>query len=389
MNEIREGSAKNTYIETLPTDSQMGRGNFVWTRDWSIFDYKEFGKFPWTIPFQEIALPVILRKTYEILHAQGIATCIVGLDGNKFHVNLARVPGYEGLPREPNEIPVGTNNRMVDLEVIPSFVVHPRSSLYRKWKDGKLDYKPWGFIQTPQPWEVIPIVKDGKVLFRYTTKFEKGGDRTLSDQEAKERSRLTEKQWLQANNNSTKAALGVRRYGDEVGIIVVDGKHEWMVDDKDEVRIADLIGNPYDDRFVTKPLLSSVKNYVDSYVSMLNLPSDIGEELKRNITQSFHYRNGTYQDVSKQFLRNLYEDNGWKAVFEKEKATDKVRTPPPLPIEPVRKAAGDIFLAVAQVWDRKANVRKLAGVKVRELRDVASELWVIEELNRMGQLPWA
>lgn len=382
MTEVRKGSAKNTYIEIPPTDLQMGSGQFGWTTDWSVFDYKEFGEFPWRVPYQDVALPIILQKTYEILHSQGVSTCVVGADDDRFQVNLVRVPGYAGFPREPAEIPVGMNNRMIDLEVTFNLAVHPRSSLYGRWREGKLDYKPLGFTRTPQPWEVIPIVKDGRVLFRYTTKFEEGGDRPLSDEEAKERSRLTERQWLQGNDNSTKAALATYRYADRVGLMYGDGKHEWMVDDEGNVRIADLVGNPYDDRFVVRiPSSHQISHYIGLYGDLLNLSSDERQHIVNKALAPF---NGSfpYQDVSKQFLRNLYDDNGWRSRWRKEKI------PPPTPIEEVQQTTGDMYLSVAQVWNRDVDVSRLAGRKVRPLEDVAAELWVIEELNRMNQLPW-
>jgi len=69
---VREGSAKNTYIGTPTTDSLMGSGHFYWTNDWSIFDVKELGIKFWPVPYQDVALPAILRITYEILHSQSV-----------------------------------------------------------------------------------------------------------------------------------------------------------------------------------------------------------------------------------------------------------------------------------------------------------------------------
>ena len=145
---MREGSSKNTYTLTPPENERMGFGYFRWrtefdTGNFSIFDYKEHGEFPWSVPYQDIALSAILRRTYELFGSEGIATCVTGVEGDKFIVHLARIPGHE-LPSEPTDIPVGTNNRMVDLEVTFNFVVHTRSSLYRGWQSGKVDYTPRG-----------------------------------------------------------------------------------------------------------------------------------------------------------------------------------------------------------------------------------------------------
>ena len=386
MISVREGSSKNTYTELAPSDNEVGSGYFRWrgeedTGNWSIFDYKEHGEFPWSVPYQDKALTEILKKTYEVLNSQGIATCVTGIEDDKFMVHLARVPGYAGFPLDPMQIPVGTNNRMVDLEVTFNLVVHPRSSLYGRWQSGRLDYGPWGFAQTPHLWEVIPIVADGRVLYRYTTKFEKGGDRPLSEEEARERSRLTEKQWKQGNNNSTRGALAVYNYGKGIGIIVADGKHEWMVDDEGNVLIADLIGNPYDDRFVVR-LTNSViiAKHIGNYGRELNLPKDLVHELVDKAMREA--KKGIYQDVSKQFQRNLYEDNRWRNEWREKKA------PPPTPIKPVQQATGDMYLSVAQVWTQDRDLSKKVGKEIRDLEDVAAELWVIEELNRRGQIPW-
>lgn len=374
---VRKGSAKNTYIETFPTNSQIGSGRFGWTNRFSIFDYKEYGEFPWEVPYQEIALPIILRKTYEILHAEGVKTCVIGVDDDgKFRVNLVRVPSHE-LPLEPTENPVGTNNRMVDLEVTFNFLLHGRSSLSGRLREGKEDYRQYGFAKVPQIWEEIPIIREGRVKFRYTTKFEKGGDRSLSDGEAKERSRLTDTQWLQAQDNSTIGALAVYRYGKKVGVPPADGKQEWAVDDKHDVVIGDLVGNNYDDRFIFRISESRwLSHYITVYGDMLNIPMDIRQEILLKALGYFANGHPLYQDVGKQTQRNLYEDNGWRKRMKE--------IPPPIPIEPVQQAIGDMYLSVAQVWNPDVDVKKLSGREVRPLEEVASELWVIEEVNRIG-----
>ncbi|MEM1951190.1 MAG: hypothetical protein QXI43_04060, partial [Candidatus Nitrosocaldus sp.] len=88
-------------------------------------------------------------------------------------------------------------------------------------------------------------------------------------------------------------------------------------------------------------------------------------------------------DVSKQFLRNWYIDNGWRQLY----ASGKSDVPPMMPRDAI-SAYADCMLSFASLWSNKtAEIVNATGVLVRPIAEVASELYALEHLNRSNLLP--
>jgi len=90
-----------------------------------------------------------------------------------------------------------------------------------------------------------------------------------------------------------------------------------------------------------------------------------------------------YQDLSKQFLRNWYIENGWKKLYEEGKAD----VPPMMPHDALT-AYSDALLSFAAIWSGKTgDIVNKTGDITRPLVEVAAELFVLEQLNKKGLTP--
>lgn len=376
----REGSAKNILIEKLPKDNEMGIGYFMPRDSFSIFDYKIKGKWPFDIQFKGVAMTYIINKSFEIAQTNGIRTCFIEPTPDGCKIHIVRVPGADGFPLEPDKIDVGTRNRVVDLEVIFNYYLHPRSSLLRDFISGKKNFLDYGFAEMPRGGEIIPSAASGDFKLTYTTKYDKRGDIPLTEQEAKTRSRLTDEQWAQGQEMIKRCIPLISKYAEQKSLLRADGKYELFVDSDGNVGLADTFGNPEEDRYIYEIKdFSTIARFFDFYQRRWHLdPSRVSELFNEVKKES---RN--YQDLSKQFLRNWYIDNGWKQLYQEGK-TDV----PPLMPDDVLSAYSDALLSFASIWSGKtAEIVDRTGDITRPLIEVAAELYALERFNRKGLIP--
>ena len=373
----REGSAKTVVIEKSPKDNEMGIGYFIPKDSFSIFDYKVKGRWPYDIKNKSVAMTFIINKSFEIAKSNGIRTCFIEEteDGCKIHV--VRVPGENGFPRDPDEIEVGTRNRVVDLEVIFNYYLHPRSSLLRNFKAGKKNFRDYGFSEMPEGGEIIPDAERGNFKLAYTTKYDKRGDVLLTEEEARMRSRLTDEQWELGKDMIKKCIPLISKYADQKGLLRTDGKYELFVDSDGNVGLADTFGNPEEDRYLVQIKdFSILTTLFDFYQRRWSLdPAKVSlliDEVKNEPKR--------FQDFSKQFLRNWYIDNGWKQLYSE----GKVKEPPMMPRDALN-AYSDCLLSFASIWSgRVADIVNSIGDITRPIIEVATELFVLEHFNKKG-----
>ncbi len=370
-----EGSSKDILVEREPKGDEMGIAYFIPKDEFSIFDYKVRGKWPFTIPYKSIAMRYIIGKSYELTLQGGIRTCFIENARDGFKVNLVRVPGRE-LPLDQSKVEVGTRNRMVDLEFIFNYYLHPRSSLLKDIRDGRKDYREYGFKEMPKGGELIPTSAKGNLILSYTTKYDKRGDIPLSKEEAKLRSRLTDEQWEDAHYLIAKCTSIINDYAKSKGVLRFDGKYEVFVDSDGNVGIADTFGNPEEDRFMVEVKEYIVERFLDFYSRKWGIKvDDIIKELKgkeRHIV-----------DISKQFIRNWYIDNGWRALYAKDPSVK-----PPMMHRDAISAYSDCMLSLASLWSGKVGeIVNLTGVLVRPMEEVAAELYALEYLNKYKLVP--
>jgi len=376
----REGSSKKVVIEKLPKDNEMGMGYFIPKDSFSIFDYKIRGKWPFDIKNKSVAMTYIINKSFEVARGGGIRTCFIETTEYGCKIHVARVPGEGGFPQDPSEIKVGTKNRVVDLEAIFHYYLHPRSSLLLNFKNGKKNFRDYGFTEMPEGGEVIPDVEHGNFKLTFTTKYDKSGDIQLTEEEAKSRSRLTDDQWEQGQQTIKKCISLISKHAKQKGLLRADGKYELFVDSDGKVGLADTFGNPEEDRYIVEikdP--NMITRLFDFYERRWSLDhtklSVLIDEIRK---EPIHL-----QDFSKQFLRNWYIDNGWKMLYSEGRAKE-----PPMMHPDALSAYSDCLLSFATIWSGKvADIVNRIGDITRPIIDVATELFVLERLNKRGLIP--
>ncbi|NMJ86460.1 MAG: hypothetical protein EX285_01215 [Thaumarchaeota archaeon] len=376
----RKGSAKNVIIEKVPENDEMGIGYFIPKNSFSIFDYKVKGKWPFDIKNKSIAMTYIINKSFEITRSNGLRTCFIETTEDGCKIYVVRIPGENGLPKEPNEIEVGTRNRVVDLEVIFNYYLHPRSSLLHNFKSGKNNFKDYGFTEMPEGGEIIPDVERDNFKLSYTTKYDKSGDIALTEEQAKSRSRLTDEQWEQGQDVIKKCIPLISKYAEQKGLLRSDGKYELFVDSDGNVGLADTFGNPEEDRYLVQIKdFSVIARFFDFYQRRWELdPAKVSAVVDEVKKEPKHF-----QDFSKQFLRNWYIDNGWKQLYSEGKVCE-----PPMMNNDVLNAYCDCLLSFASIWSGKVGdiVNRISDI-TRPVIEVAAELFVLECFNKKRLSP--
>ncbi|WP_255170451.1 phosphoribosylaminoimidazolesuccinocarboxamide synthase [Natrononativus amylolyticus] len=184
-------SVKEFRIEEEATADALGRGSFVFTDDYSVFDW---GKMPDQIPDKGASLCTMGAFNFELLEAAGIPTHYRGIveNGETLALGEASRPPWEmaidltQVPDLPNEgrtydyeayHEAAGENYLVPLEVIFRNRVPVGSSLRRRTEpaDHGLDAETWpeGVVELEEP------------IVEFSTKYEEG-DRYLAREEADE-----------------------------------------------------------------------------------------------------------------------------------------------------------------------------------------------------------
>ena len=256
-------SVKDFRVEQPATPDELGRGRFVFTDAYSIFDW---GRMPDTIPEKGRSLCAMGAYNFSLLEAAGIPTHYRGVVADdsvidledadepprEMAIDLAQVPD---LPIEDGAYEYGKfhaeagDNYLIPLEIVFRNSV-PEGSSLRSRRDPEevgLDTADWPDepVQLPEP------------VVEFSTKFEEQ-DRYLARDEADAiagRATLDELAALAREVNRV-----VTERAEEVGLTHEDGKIECLYHDG-EVRVADVVGTfdenrfSYDGREISKEVL--------------------------------------------------------------------------------------------------------------------------------------
>jgi len=315
------GSVKSLNIEQRPTPDSLGRGSFVFTDDYSVFDW---GKMPDKIDQKGASLCTMGAFTFELLEKKGVSTHYRGiidekendLPPNEMAVELTQVPeltfdektGEYDYNAFHNE---GGENYLVPLEVIFRNAVPPGSSVRDRYEPPELGVD-------ADEWSQEAVSLD-EPLIEFSTKFEEK-DRYLDDDEARRIAGLGGNEFEELRRIAHEVNEAVTEHADAVGLSHQDGKVECLYHDGG-IKVADVAGTFDENRFL------------------------------RDRTQ-----------VSKEFLRQFYKeyDPEWvDAVSEaKRKADDRgvadwrpltETSPKPLPDE-VCLVASNLYCAGANTY---------------------------------------
>ena len=244
-------SVKDFRVEDAATADELGRGAFVFTDDYSVFDW---GKMPDAIHDKGASLCAMGAFNFELLEAAGIPTHYRGVvaDGETVALKDAETPPREmaidltqvpDLPHDGRDYDYDTyfadagDNYLIPLEIVFRNTVPVGSSLRSRADpaDFDLDFESWPdeVVDLPEP--VVEFSTKLETSDRYLDRAEAdriAGDPTVDD---------LEDVALAVNELVTERAR-------EAGFVHEDGKIECFYYDG-EIHVADVVGTFDENRF--------------------------------------------------------------------------------------------------------------------------------------------
>jgi len=252
-------SVKDFRVERAATADELGRGAFVFTDDYSVFDW---GKMPDEVPDKGASLCTMGAYNFELLEREGVPTHYRGVrtDGDggpgetvpledalaaggaprEMAIDLTQTPD---LPVEDGEYDYGAyhdaagENSLVPLEVVFRNEVGVGSSLRRRTDpaDHGLDDDDW-------PDETVSL---DEPVVEFSTKYEKR-DRYLSREEADRIAGRADVDGLESVAREVNGLVTDRATA--AGMVHQDGKIECL-SYRGEIRVADVVGTFDENRF--------------------------------------------------------------------------------------------------------------------------------------------
>ncbi|MEK6938643.1 MAG: phosphoribosylaminoimidazolesuccinocarboxamide synthase, partial [Nanoarchaeota archaeon] len=117
------------------------------------------------------------------------------------------------------------------------------SSIFKRLKEGMLNYQDLGLDHPPKPGEVLP-----KPLIEVTTKLE-STDRHLSWEEAREITGMVPLEEYALHQHTLTAARVITDFAQRAGLNNEDGKVEYARDSRGKLMLVDVFGTPDECRF--------------------------------------------------------------------------------------------------------------------------------------------
>jgi len=291
MRFLRKGKVKEVY-EVSKTELE-----FAFTDQISVFDKV----IPTLVPHKGETLCRTSAHWFKLVEGLGVRTHFLRvLDGNRMRVRRVQViPDYDKITPK-------TRNFLIPLEVIARYYV--AGSLHDRFKAGKIRPADAGFPtgHAPRYGEPLP-----RPFVEVTTKLEKV-DRELTTAEALAISKLSPAEY----DDLVKAVLMIddplNTDVKKRGLIHVDGKKEFAMDQERRLMLVDTFGTADEDRFW---------------------------DLEG-------YQKGQQIELSKEFVRQYYRKIGYhQALIGAREAGGPEPDIPPLPDE-VTKQVSDLYVAL-------------------------------------------
>lgn len=244
-------SVKDFRVDKAATPDRLGRGWFVFTDDYSVFDW---GTMPDQIPEKGESLCVMGAATFELLEDDGIETHYRGVldkggpssldtvtrPPREMAIDLTRVPElpHEGQKYDYDAFHAAAGeNYLIPLEIVFRNRVPVGSSLRSRTtpEEVGLDQEQWPdeSVDLPEP------------VIEFTTKYEES-DRQLSQEEADHIAGQADVDDLESIAQDVNEII--TQHASEVGLHHEDGKIECLYYDG-EIRVADVAGTFDENRF--------------------------------------------------------------------------------------------------------------------------------------------
>ncbi|WP_178917962.1 phosphoribosylaminoimidazolesuccinocarboxamide synthase [Natronomonas gomsonensis] len=244
-------SVKEFRVEEPASADSLGRGAFVFTDDYSVFDW---GKMPDSIPNKGASLCAMGAANFELLESAGIPTHYRGVVNGadvvplgdvvtpprEMAIDLTQVPD---LPHEGREYDytafhdAAGENYLIPLEIVFRNTVPVGSSLR-----GRADPEEFGLDYAEWPDEPVDLPEP---VVEFSTKYEES-DRYLSRDNADYIAGKADVDDLEAIARDVNDL--VTEQAAEAGLKHEDGKIECLYFDG-EIRVADVVGTFDENRF--------------------------------------------------------------------------------------------------------------------------------------------
>jgi len=336
------GSVKDVVIKKNPEGSKLGKGIFIFSDRYSVFDY---GEMPDLIEGKGKSLCMISAYFFERLNEKGIKNHYCGVveddevkrveeiqePSNIMQTEIVRIL----KPERVNDYDYSIfrkekSNFLIPLEVIYRNTLPEGSSIFKRLERGEITIEQLGLDAFPRPGKVL---KDP--ILDVSTKLE-DKDRYLTWDEAMEISGLNEEEIELLKKITLKVNKIITENTEKAGIRNEDGKLEFAFDNKRELMVVDTIGTPDECRFSFEDI-----------------------------------------QISKEVLRKYYRRTEWYRRLEKLKGNERWREgagKPPLLKENLKNAVSNMYKACCNeiTGIRFFDVDSLKNV-VREIKEIMGD----------------
>lgn len=280
---IRKGKVKEVY------EVDEDRLKFFFTNNISVFDKI----IPNDIPRKGETLCKTSSYWFKKCEELGIKTHFIDMPEDQ----VMEVRRFEVI-NDYDKMDSDTTNYRIPLEFIARYYV--AGSLHDRIKKGKLDHEKLGFEEEPDYGEKLP-----EPYFEVTTKVEEI-DRNLSKEEALDISGLTEEEYEEIKEAVFKIDELIEENVEKNGLLHVDGKKEFAMDENRDIILVDTFGIADEDRF----------------------------------WENDEYENGNFVQKSKEFVRQHYRKTGYHEDLMDARENGEEEPPiPPLPDDMVDKTS--------------------------------------------------
>ncbi len=299
------GSVKDLIVLESPKEETLGKGRFVFSDRYSVFDW---GEMPNHLNNKGKSLCLIGAFFFEKLEELGIKTHYLGVleDGvikkldqlkkpvETMEIRLVRVLEPEVIDNQ-YKYSVYQNqkgNFLIPLEIIYRNSLPEGSSVLKRLKEGSLKLEELGLEEMP-----LPGQKLSQPFLDVSTKLE-STDRYITWKEAQDLASLKEEEVNQIKNLVIKINELITAEVSRLNLAHEDGKIELAFDENRKLMVVDVLGTPDECRFTFEGI-----------------------------------------PVSKEAARIFYRQTDWFKEVEEAKKKDRlnwkrwVSPPPPLPAE--------------------------------------------------------
>ncbi len=250
------GSVKDLEIIEPPSSEKKGRGRFIFSDRYSVFDW---GEMPDKIEGKGEYLALLSGYFLEKLNSLGIKTHYLGINeddqlktletlntpANSIEVSLVRVvkPELEGTTYNYSKYKDEKTNFLIPFEIIYRNRLPENSSVFKRLKKNEVTPEYFGLKDYPVPDQILE-----KPIFDISTKLEVN-DRYITWEEAQKMAYLTDEEIDKiqkiTNNVNTIITDEMKR----LNLINEDGKIELAFDENREIIVVDTLGTLDECRF--------------------------------------------------------------------------------------------------------------------------------------------